>query len=261
MSDINLSGRIIVSDATIGSSIPVIGRVKTGIKVSKTRTDGREIEYPQSLDHFIATGDYADLFTTALGEKPTSITIVFPSDDLRQVCYERYECRDQAGRRVGVSDGQTTYLYNEVTRQLEHCQDRDQFAKAGKWRHVLTLRFLIPEIGGVFGLWEYSTYGEKSTIPMIRETFDYVQAFAGTVRGIPFDLTVTKVKSQQPGDAMTFPVVKIVPNLSVKNLDKVRAFVASGVPLPVLLDDDSIAQLSAGEDSTPLALPPSTEGS
>ena len=72
--------------------LPEIGRLHIGIK--------NERGLPQSIDWFRATGKYAALFAKALGEKPSTIQIVFPSDDAGKVCNERYEYRDDKGARI-----------------------------------------------------------------------------------------------------------------------------------------------------------------
>lgn len=85
-----MSGRIINNTEVKRLPFPIVGRIKAGMKSEKG--------YPMSLDHFIATGAYAPLFTQAYGENPSTIQIVFPSDDAELVCREEYVLRDNAGK-------------------------------------------------------------------------------------------------------------------------------------------------------------------
>lgn len=91
----NIKGRIVRPEAEKSRLIlPRVGQIKIGMK----NANG----YPQSVDYFIPTGKYAGLFTQAYGEKPQTIQIVFPDDDPAKVCNERYEYRDDDGRRRNV---------------------------------------------------------------------------------------------------------------------------------------------------------------
>jgi len=227
-----LAGRIIARNAaeTTHSPIPIIGKIRVGEKA--LTKDGKE--YPTSLDYFKPSGRYEREFYEAYGEKPSKLSILFASDDLAVSCFERYECRDKAGKKVGLSDGQTCMVWDSVQGRMVNINPDDPKVKAaGIWRAALTLRFVLPDIQGIFGLWEFTTYGEKSTIPQIRETYDYVESAAGTVRGLPFDLLVEKHKSESPdGKNRSYPVVSLVANLSAANMDKLRGLVAQGLPLP-----------------------------
>jgi len=233
-----LSGR--VANASTGASpLPIIGKIKCGDKTISS--NGKEI--PRSLDHFIATGEFASMFHEAYGAEPTRLTIIFPSDDVVQVCNERHECRDSAGRLTGISDGTTAWLWNADTKKMEQNNDREAAAKAGKWRHTLTLRFILPEIRA-FGVWEFKTGGTASTIPQIRDTFDFVMSLGDTVKGIPFELMVEKVISNKPGSSSSYPVVKLVPKLSPQSVEKMRMLVEGGVVLPLMLTDESVEELA-----------------
>ena len=103
-----MSGRIINNTEVKRLPFPIVGRIKAGMKPEKG--------YPMSLDHFIATGPYAPLFTQAYGENPSTIQIVFPSDDAELVCREEYVLRDNAGKLVSTGDGEDFKVYSEKTK-------------------------------------------------------------------------------------------------------------------------------------------------
>ena len=65
------------------ATMPVIGQVKVGEKT--------EQGYPRSLDYFKASGRFENAFHKQFGKKPTELTVVFMSDEVDQVCDERYE--------------------------------------------------------------------------------------------------------------------------------------------------------------------------
>lgn len=234
-----MKGRIHKETSAIQSPrIPVIGKIKVGAKNEKG--------YPQSLDYFICDSKYQSHFKEAYGDKPDSIQVCFISNDFADSCDERYECRDKDGRLAGYGDGKENYIWNGKDYVVE--PDRKKVAQAGKWETILTLKFVVPKIKGIFGLFTFSTKGTKSSLPQIRDTFDTVLEQAGTVINIPFDLVVKKVKSQKPGTKHLFPVVNLIPNISKPNLELLHDYLKQGHDIKKLglMDESKLTKLLNG---------------
>lgn len=209
---------------------PRIGLIKTGYK------DGRG--YPKSTNYFIPSGKYAGLFNQAYGEKTDTIQIVFPDDNPGLVCIERYEYRDDDGRLYAKGDGEsfdvwdgkvyqklTLTEYPDLMKAVQkRCPTKKSKKNGDGWEVVLTLNFIIPLVKGVAGYWSYTTKGEASSIPQIRELFDAVLEERGFVRGVLFDLSVQFAKSNKPGVNSKYPVVSLIPNESEENLKKFEGF-------------------------------------
>lgn len=247
-------GRIIRAIGTqcktpsIMGGYPTVGKLKVGIKNAKG--------YPQSVDYFVPSGKYAAKFTEAYGDKPSNITVVFVDDDPDRVFNQRYELRDHAGKLFGYGDGESFEIYNAKMQDYvsidindygdQILQDAAAKARSPKgWEVVLTIRFLLPEIRGVVGLWQLSTKGERSSIPALINAYDSVKQRAGSVVNIPFDLQVSFATSQRPGSKSRFPVIQLVPNISVDSMDKLSAFIESGQNLQRsgLLTDATVQEL------------------
>jgi len=203
--------------------LPRVGRLKIGKKSDKG--------YPMSVDYFIPTGKYADLFTQAYGPKPNTIQIVFPDDDAEKVCCERYEYRNDEGKLVAWGDGREFQVYNgrkyvamttathpDLMRQVVEKYP----SKKGEWVVTLTLNFIVPMVRGVAGVWTFQTKGAASTIPQIRNVFDAMLDKRGFCKGILFDLSVEFAKSQKPDQSSRYPVVTLVPNESESNVLRVK---------------------------------------
>lgn len=199
--------------------LPEIGRLHIGKK--QMGQNGKE--YPVSVDYFIPAGKYAGIFTQALGEKPQTIQIIFPDDDPIKVCNERYEYRDDKGALVARGDGRTFEIWDGkkyVPYSVDQYPDiMDQIAKnnptkrgAENWDIVLTLRFIVPAVRGIVGVWQFSTKGKASSVRNIRESFDGVQMMRGTVTQTVFDLSVQFAKSNKPNTNSRYPVVSLVAN-------------------------------------------------
>lgn len=226
-----MGGRIIRPEIGTRLPFPRIGKVKIGYKDPKG--------FPRSVDYFIPTGKYAPLFTQVYGEKPSTIQIVFPKDDPEAVCDERYEYRDDAGRLIASGDGMTFRCWNGTKKKYEEFdveQYPDLMARISAkypnrigakndgdgWVVVLSIRFMLPLVRGVLGIWEFTTKGTASTIPAIRETFDSVREINGHADGVIFDLSVEFSTSNKPGDSSRYPVVTMVPNHSAENIEMIQ---------------------------------------
>ena len=218
-----MAGRILNKEKTKRLPFPILGRVACGEKSEKG--------YPRSLDYFVASGKYAELFKSAYGDKPSTIQIVFPNDDAELCCKEFYELRDTAGKLVSEGDGGTFKVWSDKTKAYITLST-EQYPNlmemiAGKypkceWKITLTLNFIIPKVRGIMGLWSFSTKGSASTIPQVRDTFDAMLEQNGHASGVIFDLSVKMHKSNKPNDSSRYPVVSLVPNESEENLRMVK---------------------------------------
>lgn len=211
--------------------LPEIGRLHIGKK--QAGQNGRE--YPVSVDYFIPAGKYAGMFTAALGEKPQTIQIIFPDDNPEKVCNERYEYRDDKGALVARGDGRVFEIWDGkkyAPYSVEQYPDiMDQITaknptKRGpdNWDVALTLRFIVPAVRGVVGVWQFSTKGAASSIKNIRNSFDGVQLMRGTVTQTVFDLSVQFAKSNKPGVNSRYPVVSLVANDT--RIEEIRKMIA-----------------------------------
>ncbi len=212
-----MGGRIYRNEqpATDILGLPEIGRLHIGMK--------NERGLPQSIDWFRATGKYAELFAKAFGERPNTIQVVFPSDNAEISCNERFVYRDDKGALVARGDGRIFEIWDGkkyAPYSVENYPDiwdqiiRNNPTKRGadNWDVELTLRFIVPAIRGVVGVWVLNTKGRASSVKNLRDSFDSVQAMRGTVTTSVFDLSVHFHKSNKPGQNSRYPVLELVCN-------------------------------------------------
>ena len=222
--------------------LPEIGRLHIGKK--QIGQNGRE--HPVSVDYFIPSGKYADLFTQALGEKPSTIQVIFPDDNPERVCNERFEYRDNSGALVARGDGRTFEIWDGKKYAPYSVADypdiMDQVTAKNptrrgleNWDVVLTMRVVIPAVRGVVGVWQFSTKGKASSIRNIRESFDGVQMMRGPVTGTVFDLSVQFAKSNKPDSNSRYPVVTLVANDN--RIEEIRNAMAQQQNLSLLLPE------------------------
>lgn len=219
-----MKGRIVRQEPSQRLGLPIVGKIKIGKKSEKG--------YPMSVDYFIASGKYAPLFHNVYGDKPDTIQVLFTSDDASKVCIEKYEFRDNEGKLVAQGDGYEFSVWNgkkyitmntdEYPNLMESIEKRYSKGKQLEWKITLTLNFILPLVRGIAGIWQFNTRGNASTIPQIRETFDYVLENRGFVKMVVFDLHVEFAKSQKPGDKSRYPVVSLIANESEENVNKIR---------------------------------------
>lgn len=239
-----MRGRIVRPDNISHLELPEIGRLHIGLKTLNKY--GKEI--PASVDYFIAAGKYSGLFHQALGEKPSTISIIFPDDDATKVCNERYEYRDNSGALVARGDGESFEIWNGkqyasysisqypdiMDKIAQHTPKKARFEGDNGWDVALTLRFIIPAVRGVVGVWQFTTKGAASSINNIRNSFDGVQNLRGSVRNTVFDLSVQFAKSNKPGQNSKYPVVSLVGNDT--RIEEIKAALTPDKSLNLLLE-------------------------
>ncbi len=235
-----MGGRIIRPEQGAAMlELPEIGRLHIGMK--------NERGLPTSIDWFRPTGKYAALFTAALGERPQTIQVIFPDDDPTKVCNERYEYRDDKGALVARGDGRTFEVWNgkkyapfsvnEHPDLMKRLAERYPTRRGlENWDIALTLRFIVPAVRGVVGVWQFSTKGAASSVKNIRNSFDGVQLMRGTVTQTVFDLSVQFAKSNKPGVNSRYPVVSLVANDT--RIDEIRKAIAPTENLSLLLPEE-----------------------
>lgn len=238
-----MKGRIIRPEENQSMlELPEIGRLHIGMKSEKG--------YPMSIDWFRPTGKYEGLFTQALGEKPNTIQIIFPDDDPEKVCNERYTYRDDKGALVARGDGHTFEVWNgkiyapysiddypDIMEKIAASNPLKNDKGIENWTIELTMRFIIPAVRGVVGVWQFSTKGRASSIKNIRNSFDSVQMMYGTVMQTVFDLSVQFAKSNKPNDNSRYPVVNLIANAN--RIDEVKENMLPKKNLSLLLTNKS----------------------
>lgn len=206
------------------NTLPLIGRIKIGMK---HETKG----YPMSLDYFRATGNFATEFHSINGDKPNKLSICFISDNLEEVCNERYESW-VGGKRWGYGDGNDFTVWNKDANAskgaYEQAKADSPLVKGLKWDLMLTLRFVMLNMPGIMGYFEFTTKAKQTTIPSVVKAFDFVRERAGTIVGFPFNLIVEKKVGYNPGEARNYPVVTLVPNFSQESLEMVSNYLEAG---------------------------------
>lgn len=225
-----MKGRISSVGVQHGSTLPEIGRIKVGMKTDRG--------LPTSLDYFRASGDFANRFTNLFGEKPTELKVAFVSNNIEEVCNERFEAWDK-GKRLGWGDGTTFTVWDASAGKdgkggyIEGLLANDPRVVAIRkfFARTLTLRFVLLEMTGILGYWTFQSKAKETTIPSIVKAFDMVMARSGSIVGFPFSLMVKKVQSYSPGAARNYPIVQLVPNFTEETIEAVRAYVESGADL------------------------------
>lgn len=226
------------------STLPEVGKIKIGKK-------DEQRGFPMSLDYFKPTGSYSNEFMNIYGDKPRKLTVAFISDDLNEVCNERYECWDK-GKRHGWGDGNNFTVWDAGQKAyVENVPKEDARIKALKWDMMLTLRFVLLDMKGIMGYWTFSTKAKQTTIPSVVKAFDYVRERANTIVGFPFNLIVEKKTGYSPGDPKSYPVVSLVPNFSDESIEKVAKYLEQGGNVAKLnarmIQAGDLKQIAAGE--------------
>ena len=95
----------------------------------------------------------------------------------------------------------------ENSEQVETLTSWCERKTESEWREKVVMNFIVPQ-SGIVGFWRLETHGAASSIHNLVNTYDTIKENAGQITGVPFSLSVKKVKSWKPGSKSSYPVLK-----------------------------------------------------
>ena len=229
---------------------PVIGKIKIGIK--GISSGGKEI--PKSIDYFRATGPYAEMFNTVYGEKPRNIEIVFPPipqggdiDSILNHYYRMYKGGGvgKNGRLFCIGNGKTAMRSDGKGNMHEGQKCPCEYLETGQCKERLRLTFMIPAVP-VIGVWVLETSSVNSRINVV-SGIDITKVFAGSVCGIPMNMSVEIQEGAVFGSNKKYPVIKILPNATTEQLLQIQGKDAGEV-FQLLTDRGSKSTIAIAHD-------------
>ncbi len=239
-----------------------IGNIKMGFKGAPRPKSGGEgtFRLPQKLDHFIVTTMERDPQTddwlpdnelmTILGEKPTSIPVMVPFDNIMDIIPHEFAWW-KSSRRMCHGNGLVGLRYNEGTNTDDQMECRcENFTGAGGVTRVCKkngiLNVIITESGRIGGVYQLRTTS-GTTISNIKASINLIKSFTGgPVAGIPLMLTIQK--------QWAYPIVKGVKKkveIYVAGLEFRANMGLDASPAEQLLERAGVqiqARLSVGKD-------------
>jgi len=236
--------------------LPRLGKIHLGVKVK-----GRETEYPQPVDYFVCPPELSQF----LGEdKPTQLTIVFPTDNPDQWASHFYRAYTSYRGLVCRGDGETATRMVDLDRVVdpktgevipkdEHPNswpraDRDtkrvayyeiacpgpacpEFQRKG-CRPVMNLQFLIPNYPRL-GIWQIDTSSWNSMRNVLSGVRLVKSLLEGRVSGIPLTLSLVPMQVQPEGVKKNVHVLQLTAPYSLLELyERAKLPRAEAVALP-----------------------------
>jgi hypothetical protein len=181
--------------------LPRAGKIRLGEKRISQKSGN---PYPAATDFFVWPEESKRVLTELFGEKAREMDIMFPSEDLEQICpqyLKRYGTSGLLCRGDGVMAecvNQETGEWVEITCNPEECpyfSPPDPSKKS--CRQVMNLRFIIPQLISE-GVWQLDTSSYNSIIA-VNSAIEYIYGLVGRVSMIPLRLRVIPREVQPDG--------------------------------------------------------------
>lgn len=221
--------------------LPRAGKIRLGEKRVSQKSGN---PYPAAVDYFVWPEEYREALNGLFGEKAREMDVMFPTDDLEQICpqyLKRYGTSGLLCRGDGVMAecvNQETGEWVEVECNPEECPHFNPPDPAKKsCRQVMNLRFIIPQLISE-GVWQLDTSSYNSIIA-VNSGVEYIQGLVGRVSMIPLRLRVIPREVQPEGKKKIVYVLdlKLGSQLGLRELQALAQ--SEGKPLLALpsLDD------------------------
>lgn len=247
--------------------LPRLGKIHTGIKLTKTMPGGKEVTYPSAVDYFVFPEDnpyYKDLVKT-FGEKPKVLRIMIPVEDEERWCSQYYRaysqsrgliCKGNGDTAVRMVDARTGAIADhnstEVVMKEITCQGRDCPEYERVCREIMNLQFLLPEIPGL-GIWQIDTSSINS-IKNINSASELVKRIYGHISMIPLLLSIEQATVQDSeGKKRTVNILNLGTNRSL-----IQMMESLTKPTPEMLTQGD-AELPVPDDEVPEMIIPQVQ--
>lgn len=238
--------------------VPRLGKIHLGVKV----TNDKGIEYPKAVDYFVCPPEVIAVY----GVKPTTLDVVFPSDDTERIAPAYYKAYGRSRGLIAKGDGVTRRHLVRVDEEsgeiTEDLARRD--AKKVAWvegpclgracpyyekrecKEVMSLQFLLPRVPGL-GVYQIDTSSYNSIVDIL-STIDLVRALVGRISGVPLQLTLEPREVTPEGQKK-----KTVHTLHLRRPDKTILELgrASQGPMYALLEPPEEEEAPVGLFPTP----------
>ena len=171
-----------------------LGKIHLGVKVESSK--GQLI--PKAVDYFVCPPEVQAVH----GEKPKSLPIMFPLEDVEQFAQQWYRAYSQTRGLICKGDGEkATQLTDLKTGAIAEkdagrtvmkdvsCPGEDcQLYQTKRCRRVMNLQFLLPEVPGI-GVWQLDT-SSFFGIVNINSSIQLIRGICGRIRMMPLVLSV-----------------------------------------------------------------------
>lgn len=201
--------------------IPLLGRIRLGLKVQKVRADKSVVEYPTETDYFVVPPEVAAI----VGEKPTELTVMLPSDDVATVFPQNLAW---FGRSTGL----------KCTGNMEEAERLDP--QTGQWNKMQcpcpmlktdenpkgectesgTLVVILPEVS-MGGTYQIRT-GSYHSVVDINSGLDFVRALIGRISMVPLKLRRTARETHNDGKKQIHHTLSLTIDANIKGINALR---------------------------------------
>ena len=230
--------------------IPRLGKIRLGIKVEEPKKN----PYPRPTDYFVLP----DTVKKYLGEKPTKLPIMFPTENQNEFapqflkCYSFTQgmvCRGdgvKAMRKVDTATGDIVnhntkeWVFQEMTCDPDTCPQYLGDPERGvrpQCRRVMNLLFLIPDVPG-FGVWQLDTSSFYSIVN-INSCLDLIRRICGRISFIPLQLSLEPMEVTPPGvKRKTVHILYVRSDVKLADIQRLGRVPPERVLLPPVEDED-----------------------
>ena len=192
---------------------PRLGKIKIGIK---EYSDKAKADIPKSIDWFRATGNFSNEFHKVYGAKPNKIRVIFPYNDVEENLNEFYR-HYKSGGLYCIGDGEkATRIHPDNISEEIDCPCKHWSEEKGGCNATINCNVVILGLH-VVGVWAIQSGGVNTT-NNLRGALELTKNLAGKITGIPFILSVEKVKSTLSGNPNVYPVITATPDAETEQL-------------------------------------------
>ena len=228
--------------------IPLLGRIRLGLKVQYGIKDGVPLMRPTETDYFVVPEDVA----AVIGNKPKELTVMLPSEDVDTIFPQNLSW---FGKSVGLKCtgnmeeaerlNEQTGVWEKRTCPCEHYKSDDN--PKGDCTESGTLVVMLPEVS-MGGTYQIRT-GSYHSVVDINSGLDFIRALIGRISMVPLKLRRVARITHNDNKAQTHYTLSLTMDANIKGINALRR------NTPEIMESAKLIQIEG-----PAAIDPENDG-
>ena len=200
--------------------IPLLGRIRLGLKHQKVRPDKSVVEYPTETDYFVVPPEVE----AVVGPQPRELTVMLPSEDVNTIFPQNLALFGSAGLKCTGNMEEAERL-NEQTGEWEKRSCPCEFLKTdenpkGHCTESGTLVVILPEVS-MGGTYQIRT-GSYHSVVDINSGLDFVRALIGRISMVPLKLRRVARETHNDGKKQTHYTLSLTLDANIAGVNALR---------------------------------------
>lgn len=201
--------------------VPMLGRIRLGIKVKKVKDGGQEVEFPRETKHFVCPQEVQDVY----GPEPTELDVMFLSDKEEDVFPQSLvwfgkskglKCQGnmEEAERLDEATGEWKPMKCPCPNYKSESNPKGECTESG------ILKPILPKVsmGGTY----FIKTGSYNSMVDVNSGLEYIRALIGRISMVPLKLRRVARDTHSDGKKQVHYTLSLTLDANVEGVNQLR---------------------------------------